>query len=161
MDMKELNEMYNRLHVRCMQLMHGLTHRVFENEWAWYGGHYFKNAEGEYELAEYPIPVISVKGFCDVEIGLDQVSVSTKRRRLDTLEYSFEKFKDIPFECFSIENFLDEDYYNPSIPMAEFREKMRKSQEKALGFSFLFDFDVDADFLYEFVKLLRREGFFY
>lgn len=34
---------------------------------------------------EYPIPVISVKGLCDVEISLDQVTVSTKRRRLDTL----------------------------------------------------------------------------
>lgn len=45
--------------------------------------------------------------------------------------------------------------------IGEFRDKMRKSQEKALGFSFLFDFDTDADFLYEFVKLLRREGFFY
>lgn len=38
---------------------------------------------------------------------------------------------------------------------------MEKSQETALGFSFLFGFDTDADSLYQFAKLLRREGFFH
>lgn len=110
---------------------------------------------------EYPIPVISVKGLCDVEISLDQVTVSTKRRRLDTLEYSFEKFECVPFECFRIESYLGEDYFNAQTSMEEFRTKMEKSQETSLGFSFLFGFDTDADALYQFAKLLRREGFFY
>ena len=161
MEKKELNQIYSRLRARCMQLMDGLDHRAFESEWGWYGGHYYKNEEGEYERAEYPIPVISVKGLCDVEISLDQVSVSTKRRRLDTLAYSFEKFQGVPFECFSIEDYLGQDYYNPGLSMEEFRNRMEKSQEAALGFSFLFGFDVDAGFLSEFAKLLCREGFFY
>lgn len=161
MDRKELNEMYSCLRARCTQMMESLNHRAFASEWGWYGGHYYRNEEGEYERAEYPIPVISVKGLCDVEISLDQVTVSTKRRRLDTLEYSFEKFEGVPFECFSIENYLGEDYFNAQTSMEEFRTKMEKSQETALGFSFLFGFDTDADSLYQFAKLLRREGFFH
>jgi len=161
MDMKELNEMYFRLEMKCVELMHGLHHRVFETEWGWYNGHYYKNSEGGYERANYPIPVITVKGFCDIEINLDSVTVTAKRKRADTLEYSFSKFCGVSFEVFSIEQYLDEDYYAPGMDMEVFREKMRKSQEKALGFSFLLDFDVDGDSIYEFVKLLRREGFYY
>ena len=41
----------------------------------------------------YPIPVISVKGYCDVEISPDGISVTTKKKRNDTLDYSFEKLK--------------------------------------------------------------------
>ncbi len=38
---------------------------------------------------------------------------------------------------------------------------MRKSQEKELEFSFQFDREVDRDKMYEFVRLLREEGFYY
>lgn len=161
MDMKELNEMYYRLQMKCNKLMYGLHHRIFETEWAWYNGHYYKNEEGEYERAEYPIPVITVKGFCDIEINLDSVSLTTKRKRIDTLDYSFAKFAGTPFEVFSIEEYLDDNYFATGWDIEIFREKIRKSQEKELGFSFLFDFDIDGDSMYEFVKLLRREGFYY
>nr|WP_290462251.1 hypothetical protein [Acutalibacter muris] len=45
--------------------------------------------------------------------------------------------------------------------METFRENMRKSQEKELGFSFQFDREVGRDKMYEFVRLLREEGFYY
>lgn len=161
MDMKELNEMYCRLQMKCSELMSGLHHRIFESEWGWYNGHYYKNSDGEYERAEYPIPVITVKGFCDIEVNLDSVSLTTKRSKADTLDYSFDKFSGIQFEVFSIKQYLDEDYYASGSDIGVFRDKIRKSQEKELGFSFLFDFDIDGDRMYEFVKLLRREGFYY
>lgn len=161
MDMKELNGMYCRLQMKCSELMRGLHHRIFETEWGWYSGHYYKNSGGEYERTEYPIPVITVKGLCDIEINLDSVSLTTKRRRTETLDYAFDKFSGVPFEVFSIEDYLDEDYYAPGTDIGVFRDRIRKSQENDLGFSFLFDFDVGGDRMYEFVKLLRREGFYY
>ncbi len=33
--------------------------------------------------------------------------------------------------------------------------------EKEIGFSFVFPFDVEGNQIFEFVKLLRREGFYY
>lgn len=67
----------------------------------------------------------------------------------------------MPFEVFSIEQYLNEDYYAPGMEMEVFRKKIRKSQDKELGFSFLFDFNVNQDRMYEFVKLLQQEGFYY
>lgn len=161
MDIKELNEFYYQLQIRCNSLMLGLRHRLLETECGWYNGHYYKNEEGEYECANYPIPVITVKGLCDIEVNLDSVSVTSKRNRLDTLDYSFSRFTGVPFEVFSIEQYLDEDYYAPGMSMEDFRENMRKSQEEELGFSFQFDKDVDKDEMFGFVKLLRQEGFYY
>lgn len=56
---------------------------------------------------------------------------------------------------------MGEDYFNAQTSMEELWTKMEKSQETSLGFSFLFGFDTDADALYQFAKLLRREGLFY
>lgn len=161
MDIKELNEFYFQLQMRCNVLMLGLQHSTLETQGGGYNGHYYKNSEGMYERAEYPIPVITVKGLCDIEVNLDSVSVTAKRNRLNTLDYSFSRFSGVPFEVFSIEQYLDEDYYAPGMSMETFRENMRKSQEKELEFSFQFDREVDRDKMYEFVRLLREEGFYY
>lgn len=66
----------------------------------------------------YPIPVVEVRGFCDIEISFDKISVSAKLKREKALEYSYDKISRYPFE-------------------------------------------VDGQEMYEFVKLLRREGFYY
>lgn len=160
MNLNELNAFYSRLQTKCVEILTGMKHRAFECQWAWYNGHYYKNEAGEYAEALYPIPVISVKGLCDIEINPDCVTLTAKRSRTDTLDYSFAKFDGVYFEVFSVEHYLD-DYYAPGITMKDFRERIRKSQEKELGFSFRFSFDVDGDRMYEFVKLLRREGFYY
>ena len=43
----------------------------------------------------------------------------------------------------------------------ELKTAIKKSEEKEIGFSFKFDFDITGNEMYEFVKMLRREGFFY
>ena len=45
--------------------------------------------------------------------------------------------------------------------MEALKENIRACQEREIGFSFSFPFDVDGQKIYEFVKLLRREGFYY
>ena len=37
----------------------------------------------------------------------------------------------------------------------------KRFDEKEIGFSFVFPFDVEGKQIFEFVKLLRREGFYY
>ncbi|MBD5501886.1 MAG: hypothetical protein HDR10_11920 [Lachnospiraceae bacterium] len=41
------------------------------------------------------------------------------------------------------------------------KENIRISDEKEIGFSFVFPFDVRGKQIFEFVKLLLREGFYY
>ena len=77
----EMQRFYDRLETRSGQLFHALFHRAFELEVGWYGGHYHKNEDGTWIREAYPIPVIGVKGFCDIEVQPDHISVSTKLRR--------------------------------------------------------------------------------
>ena len=164
MDITELNQFYCRLNLKCAELVHGLRHRVFQVDWGWFNGHYEKDEDGEYYRNDYPIPVISVKGFCDIEVGPDAVTVTAKRKRRDILdgdfEKSFAKLAGYYFEAFGVEGYLD-DFYQPGMTLEQFRENVKNSREADVGFSFRLDFDVTGEQIYEFAKLLRREQFYY
>lgn len=156
----EMQCFYDRLEKRSGQLFHALFHRVFELEVGWYSGHYHKIEDGTWIREAYPIPVIGVKGFCDIEVQPDHISVSTKLKRSTALNYSFVKFAEYNFEAYGVENYLA-DFYHPGQTIEELKKNIRACQEQEIGFSFSFPFDVDGQMMYEFVKLLRREGFYY
>lgn len=154
----EIQRFYDRLETRSGQLFHALFHRVFELEVGWYSGHYHKVEDGNWTREAYPIPVIGVKGFCDIEVQPDHISVSTKLKRSTALNYSFVKFAEYDFEAYGVEDYLA-DFYHPGQTIEELKENIRACQEQEIGFSFSFPFDVNGQRMYEFVKLLRREGF--
>lgn len=163
MDQKLLDEIdaaYYCLERKQGEIVQALLHRIFETESGWYSGHYHRNTAGEWNRESYPIPVVSVKGFCDIEIAFDKISVSTKRKREDALAYSFEKLSGYEFEAFGVEDYLA-DYYHAGQAIQEMKENIRACDEKEIGFSFCFPFDVEGKRLFEFAKLLRREGFYY
>ncbi len=155
-----LNETYHTLWLKCAQLVQGLLHRIFEVSSGFYNGHYHQTSDGSWQMDYYPIPVISVKHFCDIEISLDGISVTTKKRRSDVLEYSFDLFKNYSFDAFGVEGYLDS-FYLDGMTIAEMKESIKHSLENEIGFSFSFPWEIDGDKMYEFVKLLRREGFYY
>lgn len=104
--------------------------------------------------------MISVKGFCDIEIQFDKISVSTKLKRDVALSYSFEKFSGYEFEAYGVEDYLA-DFYHAGQTIQEMKENIRVCDERGIGFSFVFPFDIEGKQIFEFVKLLRREGFYY
>ena len=120
MDVAELNQFYFRLRIKCAELALGLHHRIFQVEWGWFSGHYEKDGDGEYSRNDYPIPVISVKGYCDIEVNPDCVTVTAKRKRRDVLEGDFEKsfakLTAYPFEAFGVEGYLD-GFYQPGMTL--------------------------------------------
>ena len=126
----------------------------------WYSGHYHKDDNGKWFLTSYPIPVIDVRGFCDIEIGFDKISISTKLKRDRTLTYSFEKFENYEFEVYGVNNYLLDFYYSGQ-SLCVLKDNVNASDEEEIGFSFLFPFDVEGKQIFEFVKLLRKEGFYY
>ncbi len=95
MDMKdflnEVNDAYYQLEMKQAQITHALLHRIFEIESGWYNSHYHKGESGEWHRESYPIPVVTVKGLCDIEISFDEITVSTKLKRAKALEYSYDK----------------------------------------------------------------------
>lgn len=157
---KEMNAAYDRLEKKQDALAHAFSQREFESESGWFNGHYQKNEDGSFSRDSYPIPVISVKGVCDMEIQFDRIDVSTKLKREKALTYSFDKMADYPFEAYGVEDYLG-DYYHEGQSIQELRDNILDSEEKEIGFSFTFSFDAEGEKILEFVTLLRREGFYY
>lgn len=158
--LKEINIAYNRLEMKQTEITHALFHRIFELESGWYSGHYHKGEDGNWFRESYPIPVIGVRGVCDIEIQFDKLSISTKLKQDIALTYSFEKFSGYEFEAYGVEDYLA-DFYQPGQTVQEMKDNIHACDEKEIGFSFVFPFDVEGKQIFEFVKLLRREGFFY
>ena len=158
--LNEINTAYSHLEMKQTELVNALFHRIFELDSGWYNGHYHQDEAGNWFRDSYPIPVIGVKGLCDIEISFDKISISTKLKRKEVLAYSFEKFAGYEFEAYGVEDYLT-DFYHPGQTVQDLRENIRVCGEKEIGFSFVFPFDVKGKHIFEFVKLLRREGFYY
>ena len=158
--LNEINTAYYRLEMKQAEIIHALFHRIFELESGWYNGHYHKGDNENWIRESYPIPVIAVKGFCDIEIQFDKISISTKLKRSTVLTYSFEKFTGYEFDAYGVEDYLA-DFYHAGQTVHEMKDNIRVCDEKEIGFSFMFPFEVDGKQIFEFVKLLRREGFYY
>lgn len=158
--LNEINAAYYRLELKQAEIVHALLHRIFELEAGWYSGHYHKGGDEDWFRESYPIPVISVKGFCDIEIQFEKVSISTKLKRNVALAYSFEKFAGYEFEAYGVEDYLA-DFYHPGLTVQDLKENIRACDENEIGFAFVFPFEVEGKQIFEFVKLLRRERFYY
>ena len=158
--LNEINDEYNKLELKEAEIFHALFHRIFDLESHWYSGHYYKDDNGKWFLTSYPIPVIDVKGFCDIEVGFDKISISTKLKREKALTYSFKKFENYEFEAYGVNNYLL-DFYHSGQSLRILKDNVNASDEEEIGFSFVFPFDVEGKEIFEFVKLLRREGFYY
>ena len=52
------------------------------------------------------------------------------------------------------------DFYHEGQTEQDLRESIAKCEEKEIGFQFTFPFDVEGKQIFEFVKLIRREGFY-
>ena len=100
--LKEINASYYHLETKQAEITHALFHRIFELESDWYNGHYHKDEDGNWIRESYPIPVVGVKGFCDIEIQFDKISISTKLKRDVALSYSYEKFAGYEFEAYGV-----------------------------------------------------------
>ena len=158
--MKNINETYQRLEGECLEIHTQLKAFNLPLEWGWYNGHYHKNNSGEWEREFYPIPVITIKNLCDIEIGIDNISISTKLRREHAVQYSFSKFESYTFEAYGVENYL-EDFYTSGESLLTMKAKILESNETEIGFSFYFSKDGTKSSIKDVIQLLIDEGFYY
>lgn len=158
--LNEVNAAYYQLEMKQAQIVHALFHRIFEIESGWYNGHYHKEENGDWRRESYPIPVIDVKGICDIEISFDSIVLSTKLKKDKALEYSYDKVSRYTFESFGVDDYLC-DFYHSGMTIEELKTNISRSDEREIGFAFSFPFDIDGKEIFEFVKLLRREEFYY
>ena len=53
------------------------------------------------------------------------------------------------------------DFYHKGQTIQKMKENIYACDEAEIGFSFVFPFDIEGKQIFEFVKLLRHEGFYY
>ena len=158
----ELNKVYQKLEIK----MHEITapflslHNGIPFTCGYYNGHYFKNSDGEYKEDYFPIPVISLEKLCDIEIGLENISISTKLKRDAALQFDYNNLCDYTFEVYGVEEYL-EDFYVEGNSIEELITNISNSSEKEIGISFQFSWDVTVEQIEKLVRLLKREGFYY
>ena len=155
MERSQLNEIYKKLDQKAREIS-----KLLNSTFGYHNGHYCKTASGNYEKDYFPIPVISLQDLCDIEVGLEQISVTTKLTREKALSYNFEKLGSYTFEAYGVDNYLD-DFYLSGSTITEMKEKIKQSKEENVFFSFYFSFDVPASQIRELVDFIRSEGFFY
>ena len=155
MERRELNEIYMKLDKKAHELS-----KIFQCAFGYYNRHYYKNESGQNEMDYFPIPVITIENICDIEIGLNEITVTTKLTKDGVLSYDFEGIKGYNFEAYGVEDYLD-DFYTAGSTIDMMLEKVSNSSEENVFFSFCFPFETDADTIYKFVKFIRTEGFFY
>ena len=148
------------MELKYYQLWQGLNHRIFDLYGGWFNGEFERSEDGQWISQAYPIPVISVKGYCDVEIGFNKITVFAKRKCTNSLERSYEKLQHYDFEVFGSED-CGEVFYRPGMTVEQMKAKLKESNEHEIRFRFLLTWDTDQEQIYDFVKLLRREEFYY
>lgn len=158
--LESMNVVYSQVDQKRAELLRALRGQPVECASGWYNGHYRRTESGDYQMDSFPIPVISVKDCCDIEINFDSITVSAKLARADALASTFEKFADIPFEVYGAENYLL-DFYLDGMTVAQMHAMITGSTEKEIGVSFTFPFDVKAERICKFVEQLRHERFYY
>ena len=158
--LKQISEFYRRLLNKRFEIMQGVTKRTFSVETGRYTGNYRRSGDGGWWEEEYPIPVIEIRGVCDIEIEPDKVLVSSKLQRDAALEYPLERLAEYEFEAYGADDFKHE-LYDAAQGERAFRENICACGEREIGFSFIFPFETNGEQIYEFAKFLRRQGFYY
>ncbi len=158
--LNEINSAYARLEAKMLAVCGALRRRMFEPECGWYNGHYSQGEGGGWVRQAYPIPVVSVKGLCDIEISFSGMTLTTKLSRAQALEYSFDKLADYDFEAYGVEDYLGS-LRSEGETLEEFKRNLASTMEREIFISFTIPDDMTGDGIYNFAKLLKREGFYY
>lgn len=133
----------------------GLEREYPGAEWDFFGGHFYRDEKGGFAEDTQDIPVISLPGLCDIELGRRGIDVSAKLTRETALEFDYSVFGG-DFEAYGVEDWLS-DYYHTGASIETLRENIVRSSEREVFFSFR----VEQEKLPEFVKKIKALGFYY
>lgn len=153
-DLRSLNEAYLALEARASRLLALLSP---EARLRWYNGHYHRTVSGDWEREAYPIPVIELRGLCDIELQFSSTIVTSKLKREAALMLDFPPFASYPFEVSGVEDYLT-DLCLPGQTEVSFRQALLDSTEQEVFFSFQLQQETDAP---QFLMLLRSHSFYY
>ncbi len=155
-----MDAIYADIDAKCAEIASVLTHGMFRLRHGWFNGHYYKKDTGEWYKSYCPIPEVDVIDLCDVEIHFDKIVVTTKLKRETAIAYSFDTLMEYNFEAYGVEDYLL-DFYQSGQTISSMKDKIAVSEEDEVCFSFAFPLETEGEEIFEFVKLIQYEGFYY
>lgn len=156
-----LNQCYKELEVRATMILGQLISiRQKEVMLQYFSGHYSKNEQGIYEIENYPIPVISAKNLCDIEINLDQINITTKMKRSDFFQFDLKKLTTYTYELYGVNDYLST-YGSNQSKVDEIIVLIMTTNETEIAFGFTFPNETAPLEFKKFTHMLEHNGFFY
>ena len=156
----EINGLYAQLETKRNELLTMLTQEGFDATAGWFNNHYQKDPGGKWVREAFPIPVIAVNGLCDIEISFDGVSVTTKLGKKDAITYPYEEILEYEFEAYGVGEYLG-DFYHTGQSVQGLKDAIEASNEKEIGFSFVFPLTAEETEIADLIRTLRCQRFFY
>lgn len=117
-----LNEVYQPLHRRTDAIKRALNSAGYEVVSGWYPLHSV-NYDGGFLTEYFPIPVLFVKGICDIGVDLDEVFIEGKLLKADAANLDVSRLKDWRYQLYGAENY-EVDLYSPQDIMASDEEEI-------------------------------------
>ncbi len=155
-----INSVYSTLENKCLEISRQLSTLHPGLTWGWYNGHYHKNIKKEWVREAYPIPVIELKGICDIEVSLEKFTISTKLKREDAIDFNFNKFGGYFFEVYGVNDYLN-DFYTEDCTFEDMKNNIVNSSEEEIGLSISFYFGVSTAEITRLIDLIIDEKFYY
>ena len=156
----QLNKFYKDLDDQSNRIKDILTENGFTVKSGYFNGHFNKDASGSYVKDYYPIPVIEVKGLCDIEIVGDSVNVTTKTSKENAIKLDYEKLSRYKFETYGVIDYLT-DYYKSGEDIANLYKSLEACNEREIGFGFSFANSTATNVILNLLILLKNNGFYY
>ena len=157
---EQLNGFYKILDERADQIKIILIDAGFNVEKRYFNGHFDKDASGNYVKDYYPIPVIEVKGLCDIEIVEMHINVSAKISKENAINFDYGKFADCYFEVYGVNDYLA-DYCKSGEDITNLLKNLEACNEREIGFAFTLEKDCAVDRILKLLTLLKNNGFYY
>ena len=158
---EQLNRLYRPLDERAHVYIAEMTklHGGFKIQSGFYNGHYHRNTEGNYQPDAYPIPVISVKGLCDIEIDFDGNSITSKLSKEQIISFDWNLLREVRFEVYGVNDFLRD--YGDDQSTCEISKSVQNSEENEFFISIFIPVNESGESVLKLLRKIKSMGFCY
>ena len=155
----EMDAAYRALEARLEIVKAAVRQAGLECASIWHSGHYARDGHGEFRRQAYPIPIVSVEGLCDLELGFFWLSITAKLARAQSLAFPYEALPPCSFEACGVEHHLS-DCYHARQRLEALGKNAASSHETEIGFAFSLPMTIEPE-LVDFLIFLKGSRFSY
>lgn len=159
---KELNGFFAPLNARIRELVRPFCQSFdgFNYTTLTVSNNYTLLPNGKYYENSYPLPAILVYNYCLIVCNNNEIIVKAKMNSSKAINYDLSRLNNYNFEIYNPYN-RNDIIWKKGMTKETFKRKMYNYEDNDIAFDFIFNYDVDANVLYNFVKVLKKNKLYY